>query len=194
MNGSSPSDSPHPETNEILHSESKQPIVLETSESTVNDKPMHENRTDDEKSESLQIETKKDPDANHSTSLETEESLHSSGEQKTEVDLESSPNDPCSPVEETVEVTTATTAQSFAVSSMDGLLITIDEDEGSFEDQTRYSLGVFQFTFSDGNFLPLERSQKKQNTLRALSMLGYFKLTQNGSQASRYCFVTTTTT
>ena len=156
MNGSSPSDSPHPETNEISRSESKQPIALKTSESTVNEKPILENRTDDEKTESLQLETKIDPKANHSTSLETEESLHNSGEQKTEVDSESSPNDPGSLVEETVEVTTATTAQSSAASSMDGLLITIDEDEESFEDQTRYSLGVFQFTFSVGNFLPLE--------------------------------------
>ena len=152
MNGSSPSDSPHPETNEISYSESKQPIALEASERTVDDKPMPENRTDDEKTESLQIEAKMDPNANHSTSLETEESLHSSEEQKTEVDLESSSNAPGSPVEETVQVTTATTAQSSAASSMDGLLITIDEDEESFEDQTRYSLGVFQFTFSVGNF------------------------------------------
>ena len=147
MNGSSPSDSPHPKMNEISHSESKQPIALETSESTVNEKLILENRTDDEKTESLQLETKIDPDANHCTSLETEESLHSSEEQKTEVDLESSPNDLGSPVEETVQVTTATTAQSSAVSSMDGLLITIDEDEGSFEDQTRYGsrslLGTF---------------------------------------------------
>ena len=169
MNGSSPSDEPHTETNDISHSESKQPIALEASESTVDEKPVHENLTDDDKTETLEMKVKIDSNTNHSTGLETEESLLSSEEQKTEVDLESSPNvnAPVSPVAETVQDTTATTAQSSAATSMDGLLINIDEDEVSFEDQTRYSLGVFLCDYSE---------MKIQEVCSSHFLLGIFSL------------------
>ena len=124
MNGSSPGH-PQPTISGDLHSESKQLIDLES-------RNMNGNKTDDEKTSSLQMPVKNDA---YTTNREREASWYSAGEGATK---------PCI-VEETVLVATAPTAQSSATSRMDGLFLKLDEDEGLLGNQARYDL-------FDGNY------------------------------------------
>lgn len=144
MNGSPPSDPPEPETNKTLNSELKQ-CNKRPPERTIHEKPMYENnRTDDEKSSSLQMAAKIDVNANHSTGVVTDKLSHSTDEHKREVALEGSSNSTDSAVEEAVEVTMATTSQS---SKMDGLTVNLEEDEESFGNRIRYSLKHLPHSF-----------------------------------------------
>ena len=129
MNGSSPSD-PQPTINGDLPSESKQLIDLESrpriDDSTSGKETMNENRTDDEKTSSLQMPAKDDA---YTTNRLRETSWYNSEEETTKPSL----------VEETVLVATAPTAQSSATSRMDGLFLNLEEDEGLLGNQARYS-------------------------------------------------------
>ena len=127
MNGSSPSH-PQPTINGDLPSGTKQLIDLESKsigDSTSDTKTMNGNRTDDEKTSSLQMPANNDA---YTTNREREASWYNPGEITTKPSL----------VEETVLVTTAPTAQSSATSRMDGLFLKLDEDEGLFGNQARY--------------------------------------------------------
>jgi len=136
MNGFSSSYLPQPATNGDLHKETKQQVKLEPSHSTANKNPMFENRTDDEKTESLQMAAKIGSLANHPTDNEQENSLRNSGELTTKEALQISSNTSV-PVEETIQVARATTAESTAASKMDGLLLDLGEDKGLSGNQTR---------------------------------------------------------
>lgn len=144
MNGSSPTNPPEPSTNGTLYQETKQHSInnmeLIPSDITAIEKPMYENRTDDEKTGSLQMAAKMNPYSNPLTSVGKEQLLRDSEEKLTKLSLQNTSDDSRFPVEETVEVTTATTAQSAAASRMDGLFLKLEEDEGSFASQTRYSI------------------------------------------------------
>jgi len=82
---------------------------------------MNGNKTDDEKTSSLQMPAKDDA---HTTDRERQTSKPSL-------------------VEETVLVATAPTAQSSATSRMNDLFLKLDEDEGLLGNQARYSGGVY---------------------------------------------------
>ena len=128
MNGSSPSYLQQT-INGDLRSESKQLIDFESksiSDSTSNKRTMNGNKTDDEKTSSLQMPSKNDA---FTTDRERETSWYNPGEITTKPTL----------VEETVLVATAPTAHSSATSRMDGLFLTLDEDEGLLGNQARYS-------------------------------------------------------
>lgn len=137
MNGTSISSPTHPTRNGIFNPETEKQIELQPSGKTGNNNSMFENRTDDEKTGSLQMAAKIDPHSNHSTSIEKDKLLLVSGEKTTNIDLKGSSNTSRAQVEETVHVTMATTAQSSAASRMDSLLLNLEENEGSFGDQTR---------------------------------------------------------
>lgn len=132
MNDSSPSD-PQPTINGDLPSESKQFIDLESKprigDSTSGKETMNGNRTDDEKTSSLQMPAKTDA---YTTNRERETSWYNSEEVTTKPSL----------VEETVLVATAPTAQSSATSRMDGLFLNLDEDKGLLGNQARYNVHV----------------------------------------------------
>ena len=127
MNGSSPSHL-QPTINGDLSSESKQLIDFDSKsigDSVSDTKNMNGNKTDDEKTSSLQMPTNNDA---YTTNKVREASWYNPGEITTKPSL----------VEETVLVATAPTAQSSATSRMDGLLINLDEDEGLLGNQARY--------------------------------------------------------
>lgn len=127
MNGSSPSH-PQPTKSGGLPSELKQLIDLESKsigDSTSDTKSMNENKTDDEKTSSLQMPVKNDA---YTANREREASWYNPGEGATKPSY----------VEETVLVATAPTAQSSSASRMDGLFLKLDEDEGLLGNQTRY--------------------------------------------------------
>ena len=127
MNGSS-SSHPQPTVNGDLPSESTQLIDLEsksTGDSSSHTINMNGNKTDDEKTSSLQMPAKNDA---HTTKRERETSWYNPGERPTKTSL----------VEETVLVATAPTAQSSSASRMDGLFLKLDEDEGLLGNQARY--------------------------------------------------------
>lgn len=127
MNGSSRSD-PQPTINGDLPSESKQQIKLEsktTGDSTSDKKTMDENRTDDEKTGSLQVPATNGP---YTTTSEREAPSSNAEEITTKP---TSLNSSRIPVEETVHVATAPTAQSSAATRMDGLFLNLEEDDGS---------------------------------------------------------------
>ena len=127
MNGSS-SSHPQPTVNGDLPAESTQLIDLEsksTDDSSSHTINMNGNKTDDEKTSSLQMPAKNDA---HTTNREREASWYNPGERTTKTSL----------VEETVLVATAPTAQSSAASRMDGLFLKLDEDEGLLGNQARY--------------------------------------------------------
>ena len=127
MNGSS-SSHPQPTVNGDLPSESTQLIDLEsksTGDSSSHTINMNGNKTDDEKTSSLQMPAKNDA---HTTNRERETSWYNPGERPTKTSL----------VEETVLVATAPTAQSSSASRMDGLFLKLDEDEGLLGNQARY--------------------------------------------------------
>ena len=131
MNGSSRSHPP-PTINGDIPSESRQLIDLESKsivKSTSVTKDMNGNKTDDEKTSSLQMPAKGDA---HTTDRERQTSWYSPGEVTTKPSL----------VEETVLVATAPTAQSSATSRMNDLFLKLDEDEGLLGNQARYSGGV----------------------------------------------------
>lgn len=135
MNGLSSSD-PQPTINGDLHSESKQQLKLESKsigDSTSDKKTMNENRTDDEKTGSLQMPAKNGP---HTTTSEREAESYNAGEVTTKPSLEGSRI----PLEETVHVATAPTAQSSAETRMEGLLLNLGEDEGSLRNEARYDV------------------------------------------------------
>ena len=127
MNGSSPSH-PQPTISGGLPSELKQLIDLESKsigDSTSDTKSMDENKTDDEKTSSLQMPVKNDA---YTANREREASWYNPGEGATKPSY----------VEETFLVATAPTAQSSSASRMDGLFLKLDEDEGLLGNQTRY--------------------------------------------------------
>ena len=128
MNGSSPSH-PQPMVNGgDSPSESKQLIDLESKsvgDSTSDTRDMNGNKTDDEKTSSLQMPANNDA---YATNREREASWFNAEEITTKPSL----------VEETVLVATAPTAQSSATSRMDGLFLKLDEDEGFLGNQARY--------------------------------------------------------
>ena len=129
MNGSSPS---QPATNGTFHLETENHIKPPSKRSFGDKKTMYENRTDDEKSGSLQLEPKVDPYSEPPTTTEKDKLMLSSM------------NGSCGAVEEAVQVSTAPTAQSSAASSkMGGLLFNLEEDGASFGNHTRYSCGHF---------------------------------------------------
>ena len=91
---------------------------------------MYENRTDDEKSGSLQLEPKVDPYSEPPATTEKDKLLLSS--------MNGSRGD----VDEAIQVSAAPTVQSSAASSkMDGLLLNLEEDGAPFGNHTRYSYG-----------------------------------------------------
>ena len=127
MNGSS-SSHPQPTVNGDLPSESTQLIDFEsknTGDSSSHTINMNGNKTDDEKTSSLQMPAKNDA---YTTNREREASWYNPGERTTKTSL----------VEETVLLTTAPTAQSSSASRMDGLFLKLDEDEGLLGNQARY--------------------------------------------------------
>ena len=138
INGSSPSEQ-QPIINGDLHSESTQHIKLEsetTDHSTSGKKAMNENWTDDEKTGSIQISTKNGP---YTTNSEAETTRYSAGEITTKSILEGSLNGSRIPVEETVHVVAAPTAQSAAAIRMEGLFLNLEGDEGSLRSEARYN-------------------------------------------------------
>ena len=127
MIGSSPS---QPATNGDFHPETENHIKPPLKLSIGDKKTMYENRTDDEKSGSLQLEPKVDPYSEPPATTEKDKLLLSSM------------NGSCGALDEAVQVSTAPTLQSTAASSkMDGLLLNLEEDGASFENHTRYSYG-----------------------------------------------------
>ena len=94
---------------------------------------MNENRTDDEKTGS--ILTKNGP---YTTNSETETTSYNAGEITAKSSLEGSLNGSRTPVEETVHVVAAPTAQSAAAVRMEGLFLNLEEDEGSLRTEARY--------------------------------------------------------
>ena len=85
---------------------------------------MNGNKTDDEKTSSLQMPANNDA---YTTNGEREATWYNPGEITTKQSL----------VEETVLVATAPTAQSSATSRMDGLFLKLEEDEGLLGNQAR---------------------------------------------------------
>ena len=127
MIGSSPS---QPATNGTFHQETENHIKPPPKRRFGVKKAMYENRTDDEKSGSLQLELKVDPYSEPPATTEKDKLLLSSM------------NGSCGAVDEAVQVSTAPTGQSSAASSkMDGLLLNLEEDGASFGNHTRYSYG-----------------------------------------------------
>ena len=79
-----------------------------------------------------------DSHINLTTSTDSQKSLHSSYQVENDVTFEHSPI--VGPVEGSVEVNTATTVQSSAVASLDGLSVNLGDDEESFKDKKRYCI------------------------------------------------------
>ena len=131
MNALSPS---QPTTNgtPAFHPETDNHIEPQLKRSIGDKKRMYENRTDDEKSGSLQLEPKVDPYSIPPATIEKDKLLFSSM------------NGSRGAVDEAVQVSTAPTVQSSAaLSKMDALLLNLEEDGGSFGNHTRYSYGHF---------------------------------------------------
>ena len=77
-----------------------------------------------------------DSQINLTTSVDSQKSLHSSYQVENDVTFEHSPI--VSPVEESVEVNTATTVQSSAFASLDSLSVNLGDGEESFQGKRRY--------------------------------------------------------
>ena len=96
---------------------------------------MNENRTDDEKTGSIQISTKNGP---YTTNSEADTTRYIAGEIMAKPSLEGSLNGSRIPVEETFRVVAAPTAQSAAAVRMEGLFLNLEGDEGSLRNEARY--------------------------------------------------------
>ena len=89
-------------------------------------------------SSTLLMSDTEDSQINLTTSTDSQKSLHSSDQVENDVTFEHSPI--VGPVEGSVEVNTATTVQSSAVASLDGLSVNLGDDEESFKDKRRYCI------------------------------------------------------
>ena len=89
-------------------------------------------------SSTLLMSDTEDSHINLTTSTDSQKSLHSSYQVENDVTFEHSPI--VGPVEGSVEVNTATTVQSSAVASLDGLSVNLGDDEESFKDKKRYCI------------------------------------------------------
>ena len=132
MNGTSAINRPETETNGDVHVESENQITHLPNDNFRDKKTMYENRTDDEKCGSLQMDAPINTSSKPSANIEEDKLLLGST------------NASRGAVDEMVQVTTVSTAQSSAVSSkVDGWLLNLEEDDGSFRNQTRYSYAHF---------------------------------------------------
>lgn len=136
-NGSS-SNITHPTINGDSPSESTQQIELDSNSiahSSSDKAEMNENRTDDEKTGELQMPTQNGP--TYTTDNEKDALQYDAVEIKNKPAAQDSLNNSQIPIEETINVVTAPTAESSVASRMDGLFLRLEEDD---ENLARYNL------------------------------------------------------
>ena len=109
--------------------------------SSLDSPPHSENRTDDEKSNSLLIAATKDSRIDQSKNVGLEKSVNNSDQPGKDVAPGRSSTSFDIPVEELVEVNSESTVQSSAVASMADVSVKLGDDEESFQNDSSHCNG-----------------------------------------------------